>query len=269
LWEDSFPGEVKKWWFVMLNSVVVWIVDFCARHRWRVLAIGMVLTMVGAIYDAARFSITTDTDSLISQQLPWHQRQSALSKSFPPKGISVIVTAGTPENAEQATSALEHDLSKRSDLFLSVVAPGSGEFFQNNGLLFEPLSDVENSVGGLSSAQFLIGGLASDPTLLGVMKTLSLAADGVQGGEIKLEQLVWPLSLADRTLSDVLAGKPAMFSWRELLQGSPPKTRALRHFIEVQPILDFAALQPGRKATDRIEQAAADLKLDEKFGAKV
>ncbi len=265
----GFLSEAKKWWFIMLSSVVVRIVDFCARRRSQVLVVGILLTAAAATYDVARFSITTDTDSLISRDLPWHQRQSALSKAFPEKGISVVVTAATPENAEQATNALERDLSKRSDLFLSVAEPGSGEFFQHNGLLFEPLSGVKNSVGGLSRVQFLISGLASDPSLRGVMKALSLATDGVQGGEIKLDDLVWPLSLADRTLSDVLAGKPAMFSWKELLQGSPPRTMALRHFIEVQPVLDFAALQPGRKATDGIQQAAADLKLGDKFGAKV
>src|SRR5260370_36719129 len=43
----------------------------------------------------------------------------------------------------------------------------------------------------------------------------------------------------------------------------------LRHFIEVAPILDFGALQPGRKATDGIQRSAADLKLGERFGAKV
>jgi hopanoid biosynthesis associated RND transporter like protein HpnN len=91
----------------------------------------------------------------------------------------------------------------------------------------------------------------------------------VQGGEIKLDQLVWPLSLADKTLSDVLAGKPATFSWQELVQGAQPQKMQLRHFIEVQPILDFAALQPGRKATDGIQRSATDLKLNEKFGAKV
>jgi hypothetical protein len=51
--------------------------------------------------------------------------------------------------------------------------------------------------------------LAGDPSLRGVMKALSFAAGGAQGGEIKLDQLVWPRSLADRTLSEVLAGKLA------------------------------------------------------------
>jgi hopanoid biosynthesis associated RND transporter like protein HpnN len=253
----------------MLNSAVVRIVDFCAHRCRLVLIVGFFLTIAAAAYDVTRFSITTDTQSLISQDLPWNQRQSALSKAFPEKGISVVVTASTPENAEQATDALQRDLSKRSNLFRAVVQPDSGDFFRRNGLLFEPLPDVKKSIDGLSKAQFLIGTLATDPSLRGVMKALSFATDGVQGGEIKLDQLVWPLSLANRTLSDVLAGKPATFSWQELAQGSRPQTMQLRHFIEVQPVLDFAALQPGRKATDGILRSAADLKLGEKFGAKV
>src|SRR5258708_26233157 len=164
----------------MLNSAIIRIVDFCAQHRWQVLAVGISLAAAAATYDVARFSITTDTQSLTSRDLPWHQRQSGLYKAFPEKGILVVVTAATPENAEQATNALERDLSKRSDLFRTVVQPDSGDFFRHNGLLFEPLSHVKKSIGGLSKAQFLIGTLAGDPSLRGVVKGLSFAADVVQ-----------------------------------------------------------------------------------------
>src|ERR1700733_13324883 len=75
--------------------------------------------------------------------------------------------------------------------------------------------------------------------------------------------------MAERTLSDVLAGKPSTFSWQELAQGAPSPAMRLHHFIEVEPILDFEALQPGAKATDAIRRAAADLKLSEQFGATV
>ena len=253
----------------MLNAGIVNIVDFCAERRWLVFAVGILLAVGAATFDLKYFSITTDTESLISENLPWRQRQAALSKAFPEKGISVVVTAATSENAKRATEVLRWDLSKRPDLFRSVSAPGSGEFFQRNGLLFQPLADVKRSIGGLSKGQFLIGALAADPSLRGAMKALSLAADGVQGGEIKLDELVWPLSLASGTLKDVLAGKPATFSWQELIQGSRPQIQQIRHFIEVQPILDFAALEPGRKATVAIRRSADALKLREKFGATV
>ena len=263
------PARLTKERYTMLSSAIIRVVDFCARHPLRVFILGILLAATAAAFDVTHFSITTDTENLIAGDLPWRQRQAEFAKAFPQKEILVVVTAPTPEASEQATDALEKELAKRADLFRSVVQPDGGKFFQRNGLLFEPLPNVKRSMAGLSSADVLVGTLAADPSLRGAMKALGFAADGVQGGELKLDQLAWPLSLAGKTLSDVLAGKPATFSWQTLVQGAPPQTAQLRHFIEVQPVLDFSALQPGRKATDAIQRAAADLGLAAKYGAAV
>jgi hopanoid biosynthesis associated RND transporter like protein HpnN len=253
----------------MLNSAIIRIVDFCARYRWTVIVAGTVVMIASGVFAVTRFSITTDIDSLISQNLPWHQRQLELAKAFPQQGITAVVTAPTAENADQSTERLAQALSKNPGLYPIIGQPDSGDFFDRNGLLFEPLSQVKSSIDGLKTAEPILSTLAADPSLRGVMKAISFATEGVKGGEIKLDQLAWPLSRAEETLGDLLAGKPATFSWRELLQGHPSSATQLRHFIEVQPRLDFAALQPGRAATTGIRQAADDLKLAEKFGAKV
>lgn len=253
----------------MINSAIVRIVDFCARYRWTIVAVGTLLMLGAAVFDVTKFSINTDVEELISENLPWHRRQLEFSKAFPQKGILVVVKAPTPENAEQATNLLAQSLSKNPDLFPLVEQPDSGEFFERNGLLFEPLDDVKRSVEGLMKAQLLISTLASDASLRGVMTALSFAAEGVQARRIKLDQLAWPLSRADQTLNDVFSGKPATFSWEELLQGQPLPPNRLRHFIEVQPVLDFKALQPGLKAEQAIRRAAADLDLQNKFGATI
>jgi hopanoid biosynthesis associated RND transporter like protein HpnN len=253
----------------MMNSAIVRIVDFCARYRWTVIIAGILLIIGAAAFDVARFSINTDIEGLISQDLPWHQRQLELSHAFPEKGILVVVNAPTPEDAEQATNVLAQTLSKNSDLFRMVEQPDSGDFFERNGLLFASPAEVKKTAEGLTKTQPFIATLAGDPSLRGVMKTLSFAAEGVQARMIKLEQLAWPLSLADQTLSDVLSEKPATFSWQQLLQGHPAPAKQLRHFIGVQPTLDFAELQPGRKAEEGIRRAAADLDLQNRFGATV
>jgi hopanoid biosynthesis associated RND transporter like protein HpnN len=253
----------------MINSAIVRLVDFCARYRWTIVILGTLLMLGAAAFDAAKFSINTDIQGLISQNLPWHQRQVELSEAFPQRGISVVVKAPTAENAELAANQLAQSLSKNPNLFPKVGQPDSGDFFERNGLLFAAPADVKKTVEGLTKAQPLISTLAGDPTLRGVMTALSSGAEGVEARRIKLGQLAWPLSLADRTLSDVLSGKPATFSWQELLQGHQLPARQLRHFIEVQPVLDFAELQPGHRAEEGIRQAAADLNLQNKFGATV
>jgi uncharacterized protein len=212
----------------MLTPKVVRIVEFSARNNWLIVIVGAVLMVAAAAYDAARFSIDTNVEVLSSQSLPWHKRQLALSEAFPQKGISAVIRASTSENVAMATDALVHDLAKSPMLLRSVVRPDSGEFFQRNGLLFESVAEVGKSIGGLINAQALISGLTGDPSLRGVMQALSFATRGVQGGGIKLGDLVWPLSLAEETLGDVLSDRRAFFSWQELAQGSPPNAAQRR-----------------------------------------
>jgi hypothetical protein len=100
-----------------MNSAIVRIVDFCARYRWTVMIAGILLMIGAAVFDAARFSINTDIEGLISENLPWHQRELELSSAFPKKGILVVVKAPTPENAEQATNALAQTSQKTLTCF--------------------------------------------------------------------------------------------------------------------------------------------------------
>ncbi|WP_407123421.1 MMPL family transporter [Bradyrhizobium sp. STM 3561] len=252
-----------------MTRAVVNIVDLCVR-RWRVtILVGALLLVACAFYAATRFSINTDIQTLVSQNLPWHQRQVELSKAFPQKGISVVVTATTPENADVATDELAQRLKENPELFRDVVQPDSGEFFERNSLLLGSTADVQRTADGLSRARPFLEALAADPTLRGAVEVLGSAAQAVAAGRLKLEQLGWPLSLTRKVLDDVLARKPAFFSWQALLQGHALADRQSRHFIEIAPKLDFKALQPGRAATDAIGKAASDLQLKQRFGAEI
>ena len=81
----------------MLNSVIVSTVDFCARHRWLVIVVGTLLMVATAGFDYAHFTITTNVEALISQSLPWHQRQLAFAEAFPQNGIAAVINAPTSE----------------------------------------------------------------------------------------------------------------------------------------------------------------------------
>lgn len=120
---------------------------------------------VAAIFDVTRFSINTDVERLIAQDLPWHERQIAFTQTFPQKGISAVVTAPTPENAEQATDALAQSLKKNPNLFPRVAQPDSGDFFDRNQLLLASTSVVRRTVAGLIQAEPVLSELARhDPS---------------------------------------------------------------------------------------------------------
>ena len=110
--------------------------------------------------------------------------------------------------------------------------------------------------------------LAGDPSLRGVLQTLQFGLLGVQGGRITLDDMAWPLTLAADTIEQVNAGKPATFSWRT---GSRQASTAdeLRHFLNIQTVLDYSALEPGLRASNAIRQAASDLDFAGKYQARL
>ncbi len=255
----------------MLVSTVSRIVALCTRFPWLVIAIVIGLAAAAAGYASSHFAINTDINKLISPDLPWRQNERTLEKEFPGHFNStlIVIDAPTPELANVASDALARELKTKPQLFREVENLSGNEFFARNGLLFQPTEDVARLTRGLGLASPFVGVLVNDPSLRGLTHMLAMGVGGVQQGMSKLDDLTRPLSMAADTLDNVLAGRPAVFSWQELLSGKPATTSERRRFIEVQPVLDYSALEPGRASSDAIRKAAADLHLASRYQARV
>ncbi|HXW24697.1 MAG TPA: MMPL family transporter, partial [Xanthobacteraceae bacterium] len=253
----------------MPKSPIVPIVAFCARRPWWVIALALLVAAGSAVYAARHFKIKTDVNELISHDVPWAKRAIDYIDNFPQWGIIVVVDAPTPEATEQATAKLAQALADRPNQFHAVSQPGGGPFFARNGLLFLPTDEVARATDGLVKADLLVATLATDPSLRGVLDALYLALGGVTRGDIKLDDMAHTLNAAADTADDVLAGRPASFSWRLLASGKPATPQDVRRFLLVAPVLDFSALQPGRAATEAIARIAAELNLARDYQARV
>jgi len=150
-----------------------------------------------------------------------------------------------------------------------VREPQSGKFFKQNALLFLPTSKVAAITDGLARAATLFETLAADPSLGGTLDALALGLMGVQRGELNLDAMSHPMRMASDTLEMLLAGRPTSFSWLALANGAPPERRDLYRFIQVEPMLNFSALEPGRAVTDAIAKTASDLELGRLYQARV
>ena len=247
------------------------IVAFCCRHATFV-ALGAVLLGLAAFYySVENFALNSDSTKLISQDLPWRQREALFDKAFPQQNSSilVVVDGATPELAEQAATALYGKLSEKNNGFVSVSLPSGGAFFARNGLLYLSKSEVQATTEQLIKAQPFLGGLAADPSLRGITASLSLALDGVTMGQADAKELDRSLSTFADVLGQVVQGKPAFLSWRSLIAGKPSSRLETRRFIQVWPELEFGNLSPGRDATDRIRKIAADLHLVPEAGVRI
>jgi uncharacterized protein len=255
----------------MLQKAIVTTVDYCSRYSTQIIGIAALLALVTAIYAAGHFAIDADVNKLISKELPWRQREVAFEKAFPPKEATIlaVVDAPTTELATQATAALIRKLSDQKNHFHSIFEAGGGPFFQKNGLLFLPTQEMVALTKKLGEAKPIIQTLAQDPNLRGLTTALNYGLIGARMNHYTLDDLSGTLNLVSDTLDEAIAGRPASFSWRAMLNGRPAAPSERRRFIGIRPVLDFASLMPGKAATDAIRQTAEDLNIAGQYGARL
>jgi len=247
------------------------LVAFSAQRAWLTLLATALLSVLGAWYAAGHFAMTTDTAKLISPDLQWRKDLVAVNEAFPQRAdlIVIVVDGASPEIASNAARELAKRLRAQPALFNSVQEPDGGEFFARNGLLFLSADEVGDATRALIRAQPFLGALAADPSLRGVMESLSTVLLGVQHGEAKLSEIDPAMRAIADALEKTVNGRRAFFSWQTIVSDHPADLRQLRRIVLAQPKLDNSQLVPAAAATAAIRSAARALMLDSDHGARV
>ena len=128
---------------------------------------------------------------------------------------------------------------------------------------------MAKQTGQLASAAPLFDILVDDPSLRGLTGVLEFGLAGSQRGQYSRDSMARPLNLVADTVEKVVANKPATFSWKELSSNEPLTPADTRALLQIRPVLDFKALEPGGAAVDAIRKAAEDAKLAGDYSAKV
>jgi len=255
----------------MPTRLFVRLVEACRSNAWVVVLIVALAAALSAVYAGDRLQLDTDTEKLMSPDLPWRRSEAELDRKFPQRNdIVVVVDAMTPERADAAAEALAGRLAPRTELFTSVSVPELDPFFRKNGLLFMPPEEAKHTVDALVEAQPFIGSLAGDPTLRGLFKVLGQMADAVAAHAVDAAQVGRPFeSLARAAASAVDEKPPRPVSWRLLMTDDATASRSARQLVLLQPVLDYTALRPGEAATAAVREAAHALHLDPDRGFSV
>lgn len=252
----------------MLASMLAMCARTCVRLA-PLVALAAVAAAAFSLYFAAtHFAINTDTTKLVSPEVPWRKQEAAFKEIFPqPANMILIVIDGTtPERAQQAAKSLTAELEKHPNLIHALRQPGGGPFFERNGLLYLPLEQTQSATAQIIAAQPFLGALAADPSLRGVMDSLSTALLGVERGAITLDRLERPIGEFDSALKTYFDAKSAHLSWRKMMMEGEPDLRETRRVIEALVALNFGTLKPGAKPTALIRDTARTLGLTPENG---
>jgi hypothetical protein len=239
-------------------AFVIRLVEGSHRHA-ALLSIPVLATVaVIGLVAARHIGIDTNTDRLFSPDLPWRRAAAEFDRTFPQTAelLAVVIDGATPDQAEDAAAILARRLASNGDLFQDVRQPEGGMFFRRNGLLFLPREDVQKFADKMIAAQPMLGALAADPSSRGVFDALDLFAQGPLRGEAAIDALDRPFRAVARAVDITLDGGYQPLSWQNLLSDSKPLPRELRRFVLARPVLNYDAVEPGRRAIEAVHAAA-------------
>lgn len=218
---------------------------------------------------ATRLSVDTDTANMIASELPFRRAYDEYRRRFPLQSDSlvVVIDAQTPEQSEQAATALGHALREQKKLFSDVDVPGTGEFFDKNGFLYLSEPELQDLSNRLVEGQPFLGLLQRDPSLRGFADTLRQVVTAPP--ENTVSGLAPVLNEFSNAIDAELAGTSYQVSWQRMLAGDNPKLTSTRRFVLALPILDVTDLFAAARPIAAIRQTAARLALTPTNGVRI
>ncbi len=248
----------------MFATIACRLVELARRRAAAMVVLSLLAAGLSGYYAARHLAIDTNVEHMLPANLPWRREERALDRAFPQnKNLLVIVIDGrTSGLADEAAAALAKKLREEPQLFRNVRRPDGGNFFERDGILFRSPAAVKNTAAELIKAQPLLGELAHDPSLRGMFDAIGLFAKAAGRGNLGARQIDPALTTLDGVTRKVLAGKRAYLSWQQMMTGKPAKSRQLRRFILTKPVLDYAAIEPGARATAEVRRLAKTLHLE-------
>jgi hopanoid biosynthesis associated RND transporter like protein HpnN len=245
----------------MLIRLLVHLVDFSRRRSLPVVCGGVALALFAGWFASHHLGVSTDTDLLFKDTLPWRQRAAEMNRDFPQfRDLLVgVVDARIPEEADATAAELASRLAADKTHFRTVRRPDSNPFLDKEGLLFLQPKQLSTLMDQTIDAQPFLGQLVADPSARGLFAALSLLGMGVTQGDADLSPYLTPIKGFHQAMADALAGHPKPLSWQTLLGGGLSELAGPYHFVLVQPHQDFGALEPGGAATTAMRAIIADL----------
>lgn len=231
------------------------------RGAWPIVILYLVLAAISAYYALHNLGVDTDTNKMLSAELPFQRDYEQYRQAFPDTTdtLVVVIEAATPDRASEAASQLTNALRGYPGIFTQVYRPYGGEFLEQQALLYLEPDRLQALADRLAEVQPFLGSLSNDPSLYGLFDMLVAALEAVQDGEaLDLSPL---LEKIDEAMQARLAHRYYQLSWQTLIQGDSQPAGQHKQLIVLRPRLDYTQLQPAARAIHRVRETAAALGL--------
>jgi hopanoid biosynthesis associated RND transporter like protein HpnN len=250
---------------------LIWLVERSYGHARLVSALTLAVSTAGAYYCATHFGMDVDTSGILSRDLPFQRLEHSYSQAFPQNRntLVVVIDGDTSAAAANALDRLEEWVRAHPAEFTGVYAPGGGEFFRRNGLLFLDLPKLQDLADRIVEAQPWIAALSRDASLEGLFDLLSVAIHRRLTGGQSIGDLPPLLDQMTRAVEAQMQGRFYEVKWESLMAGGEASVSERRRFLIVNPVLNHRSLEPAAIAIRTMRAAFGELGLDAAHGVRV
>ncbi len=234
-------------------------VGWSVTHPLAIIVSFAAATALFLAYSSDQMGIDTDTAEMLSERLEWRQNFNEFRSTFPDryKTILVVVDGRQRLAVVDVANRLRDAIDNDGKHFEAVYRPGSGEFFDRNGLLYLELEELEQLSDRLMTAQPLLGPLSADFTIGTFVETLERAIR--EGSEKDIEGLSPVLDQIALAIDAVNTNRSYDVDWSELLVDDSTADQPHREFLIVKPNLEFSRIQPAGGAIRQIRRLSKEI----------
>jgi predicted RND superfamily exporter protein len=218
-WEDRYSTPPEKQPRRLKPNVFARTARFAFRHPLIVVGLWIALAMPALVFTFIAMKVQLQDTFLVRADAVLADEQSRLTAEFsePSESIVVVIDSRDPLLARAGAERMAARLSQQASVFRNVFAPGTGRFFDDNGVLYLSDDDVTAMVGRIERAAPLFQALSISPNLTG----LAVLADQVArvAAEGRSPEVVTGLFLdAAKSVQAQIAGKRRDLDWLSLIE---------------------------------------------------
>ena len=261
---------MTKFWDTLVAGIIALVIK---RSGLTLIGYAGILSL--SIWSAITFlAVNTDSSKMLAPSLEFQQKTQALNRDFPSikNTIIILVRADIAETADATTQLIVNEL-KGSTKVTDVFAPSIDDFFQENGLLYQGVEELESNLSQLNKSASLLASLRGDPTLPSFFRSLYTAEDLSQNADFDLSFLDKFYEKATKTIEGRLAGRFSPLSWADTTNTNADEAESedkeIQRLIYMRPVLDFSAIQPAKASLSAIDAAVALLPEELKQASSV
>ncbi|HTN98060.1 MAG TPA: MMPL family transporter [Nordella sp.] len=265
-WQDRQSEPAERQRPRLRPNIFARLARFCFRHGLIIIAAWVALAIPALVFAVTAMQIQMQDQVLVTADTVIGAEQSRLAAEFPEPSESIVavIDSKDPQLARSGAERVAARMAEQTNVFRNVFAPGTGRFFDDDGVLYLNEQGVSDMVARIQRSAPLFQALSISPNLTG----LAVLADQVAkvAAEGRSPEVVTALfTEAAKTVQAQIAGQRRDLDWLSLIEHGVT-IESPRWYVLSYPVAD-GDVDPARHAVEEARRLA-DL-IETEFGGRI